>query len=150
MNFDKRGPALQRVVFVFFCFLPVACGSSPPEVHPVFGEVFLNGQPASGAVVHFHPLDDEECSPAFATVKEDGSFELSTYANNDGAEVGEYRVTLVWCDETQEEERETVYGPDRFGDRYSNPKTSGLIATVGPGENIVPRFDINGTVQNDG
>jgi hypothetical protein len=135
---------------VLFCFLPLACSSPPPEVHPVYGEVFLNGQPASGAVIHFHPVDGDECSPAFATVKRDGSFELSTYASNDGAEVGDYRVTLVWCDETPGEERETIYGPDRFCGRYSNPKTSGLLATVSPGENKVPKFDLKVTEENDG
>lgn len=150
MYSSRRAVTLQPVMFVSFCFLPVACSSPPPEVHQVSGEVFLDGKPASGAVVHFHPVDNAEGSAAFATVKEDGSFELSTYGSEDGAEAGKYRITLVWFDETQGEERETIYGPDRFGDRYSNPKTSGLNATVRAGENDTLRFDLKSTEQVDG
>jgi hypothetical protein len=123
----------------------MACGraQSGAEVYPVHGEVFFNGEPAAGAWVHFHPVDKDECSPAFALVQEDGSFELSTHGTNDGAEAGDYVVTLSWRDEVKfDDENETNYGPDRFGERYSKPNKSELKATVGGGENDVLRFDL--------
>jgi hypothetical protein len=121
----------------------MACGGSDPgpEVYPVWGEVFLNGEPATGAVVHFHPADKEEGSPGFAVVQEDGSFQLSTFGTNDGAQPGDYIVTLNWRDEEKVDD-EIVNGPDRFGERYSTPANSKLHATVTAGENVVPRFDL--------
>jgi len=138
-----RQPVLLWAVLAAACCLPLACsGSDPdPEVHPVWGEVFLNGEPAAGAVVHFHPVDKDEGSPAFAVVQEDGSFQLSTYGTNDGAQPGDYIVTLNWCDE-EKVDGEMINGPDHFGDRYSTPAKSKLHATVTAGENVVPRFDL--------
>ena len=142
MNLHERGLVLPRAILVFVCLLPMACSRSATGVYPVRGEVFFNGQPASGAVVHFHPLDKEECSPAFAEVEEDGSFQLSTFANYDGAEAGEYVVTINWRDVTPVEGDETIVGTDRLGERYSKPQTSKLKVTVVAGENVVPRFDL--------
>ncbi len=130
-----------RAALVLACLAPLSCGKSGDAVlNPVRGEVFFNGKPASGAAVHFHPVD-EEGSPAFATVQDDGSFELSTYGKNDGAEVGDYIVTINWREETKVD-GETMNGPDLLGERYSTPKTSSLRATVIEGENVVPRFDL--------
>ena len=138
----SRRKLLQTAV-VAVCFLPLACGNSDggPEVYSVSGEVFLNGVPAAGALVHFHPADNDERAPAFAVVQEDGSFELSTFGTNDGAEPGDYIVTLNWCDE-ERVDGEMINGPDRFHDRYSSRAKSNLHATVEPGENVVPRFDL--------
>lgn len=143
MNFDERDLVLPRAVLVFVCILPMACSRSSPgvEVYPVRGEVFFNGQPAAGAWIHFHPVEKDDCSAAFAVVEEDGSFQLSTFGTNDGAEPGDYVVTLNWRDE-ERDEGETLYGPDRFGERYSKPDKSTLKATIGAGENEIPRFDL--------
>lgn len=143
MILDVRGVVLSWAALAAACFLPLACsGSDPgPEVYPVWGEVFLNGEPAAGAVVHFHPVDKEEGSPAFAVVQEDGSFQLSTYGTNDGAQPGDYVVTLNWCDE-EKVDGESINGPDRFGERYCTPQKSILHATVTAGENVVLRFEL--------
>jgi hypothetical protein len=137
-----RRKLLQTAV-VAVCFLPLACGNSEgrTEVYPVWGEVFLNDAPAAGALVHFHPVGDDERAPAFAVVQDDGSFELSTFATNDGAEPGDYVVTLNWRDE-EKIDGEMINGPDRFHDRYSSRGKSNLHATVEAGENVVPRFDL--------
>ena len=144
MNRDERGSIVTRAALIFASFLPVACSRahSGAEVYPVRGEVFFKGQPATGAWVHFHPVDEEVCTPAFGQVQEDGSFQLSTYGTNDGAEAGDYVVTLNWRDEIKDDENETNYGPDRFGERFSKPGKSTLEVTIAAGENVVPRFDI--------
>ncbi len=143
MNLNNPGPVLPWAILVFVCFLPMACSSSATEVpvYPVRGEVFFNGKPASGAAVHFHPRDEETGSPAFAIVDEDGSFELSTRGTNDGAEAGDYIVTINWSIETKVD-GDTINGPDLLGDRYSKLTTSTLRATVEPDENVVPRYDL--------
>jgi hypothetical protein len=142
MDLNERDLVSARAMLVLMCCLPMACGrpATDDRVYPVRGEVFFNGEPASGAVIHFHPLD-KEGSPAFATVDEEGSFELSTYGTNDGAEPGDYIVTINWREETKVD-GDTINGPDLLGERYSKPKTSTLKATVTEGENVVPRFDL--------
>jgi len=135
-----RTPA--GIALALACLAPMSCGGSgDSDLHPVHGEVFFNGKPASGAAVHFHPVDEEEGSPAYATVQDDGSFRLSTRGTFDGAEAGDYRVTISWPKE-ERIEGELVYGPDQLGDRYRNPETSNLKFTVVAGENEVPRFDL--------
>ena len=143
MNRDERVFVQRWAALVILCFLPPGCSRSSDQagVYPVRGEVYFNGQPASGAVVHFHPLNDEERSPAFAEVQDDGSFELSTYGSHDGAEAGDYVVTINWRDE-ERVDGETIVGPDRLGERYSKRASSTLKATVSEGENVVPRFDL--------
>ena len=39
---------------------PIRCGGSGDvRVYPVRGEVFCNGKPAAGALVHLHPRDKD-------------------------------------------------------------------------------------------
>lgn len=110
-------------------------------MYPVRGEVFFDGKPAAGAVIHFHPVEAELGTPAFAEVKEDGSYELSTYGSKDGAEAGEYIVTINWRKE-EKIDGEWFDGPDLLGERYSTINKSPLKATITAGENVIPRFDL--------
>jgi hypothetical protein len=59
--------------------------------------VLVDGKPAVGATVVFHP----EGQPAAAakpvgTVDANGEFRLTTAAANDGAAPGDYKVTVAW------------------------------------------------------
>jgi hypothetical protein len=143
MIVGTRSQLLFPAALVAVCFLPLGCSNSEgrPEVYPVSGAVFLNGEPAAGAQIHFHPVDGDERAPAFGVVQEDGSFELSTFGTNDGAEAGDYVVTLNWRDEEKLDD-EIVNGPDRFGERYSKRDKSKLTATIVEGENVLPPFDL--------
>jgi hypothetical protein len=132
--------AAARVLLFGLCVLPLACRSNA-TVFPVRGEVFFQGKPADGAVVHLHPRDSTKCPPAFATVQKDGSFALSTYGQGDGAAAGDYVVTLNWRDE-KVVDGDSIFGPDRFRGRYSRHDKSDLKATVTTGENVLPRFDL--------
>src|SRR5262245_53412047 len=130
-----RRRLLKQAALVWACFLLLACGLAPEgRVYPVWGEVFLNGEPAAGAQVHFHSVDDDGRAPASAVVQEDGSFQLSTFGTNEGAEAGDYIVTLNWREE-EKIDGEMINGPDRFDERYSTPAKSKLHATVEPGDN---------------
>lgn len=142
MNWHGPGRVLPRTILIVVCLLPLACRRpDTPAVFPVHGEVFFKDQPAAGAAVHLHPVGDDERAPAFAIVKEDGSFEMSTFGTNDGAEPGEYAVTINWRTEERVDD-EIVVSPDRLGERYSKPATSGLKVTVAEGENVIPRYDL--------
>src|SRR5438477_1135804 len=65
-------------------------------LYTVRGKVLVDGQPAAGAVVHFHPATPSEKNKLYpaAKVEADGSFALTTFENKDGAPPGEYLVTI--------------------------------------------------------
>jgi hypothetical protein len=112
-------------------------GSAPPAgqkpVFPVRGQVFVGDKPAVGAFVLFvpvgEPADPIDPRPR-AEVQADGSFQLSTYGDNDGAPAGEYVVVVTW----------TVEDQDRLQGRYADPGRSKLRATVKEGANELQPF----------
>ena len=78
----------------------VGCQRSPYELAPVHGTVTIDGRPVSQAKVMFAPVENAENAvnpgkPAFGLLREDGSYKLTTYENDDGAVVGKHWVTLV-------------------------------------------------------
>jgi hypothetical protein len=107
-------------------------------VFPVRGEVFVNGRPAAGAVVVFHP-EHEPADPngprPRATVRADGSFELGTHAAADGAPAGSYIVTVAW--------RPGGGEGDRLGGLYADPARPRLTTVVLKGPNELPRFRLD-------
>lgn len=141
MSLAEQGQVARRAVLVLVCLLPIGCHRSEAPLYEVHGEVFFKGEPAAGALVHFHPVEKEGGAPAFATVEDDGTFQLSTRTSYDGAMAGDYKVTVNWRDE-KEVDGETIIGPDRLGGRYARPGESNLQATVTEGENEVPRFNL--------
>ncbi len=76
-------------------------------VVPVAGAVVFDGKPTPGALVVFHPAqgDQSPTPPAQGTVRDDGTFELTTYTANDGAPPGEYKVTIEWRQTDQRQRR---------------------------------------------
>lgn len=60
---------------------------------PATGKVLYQGQPVEGAHVTFAP-QDQTTSPAFGTTDAQGTFTLSTFDVEDGAQPGTYAVTI--------------------------------------------------------
>ena len=120
-----------------------ACSSSATKeitkpVFPVRGQVFVQNKPAVAAFVLFVPVNEpaEPKDPRpRAEVGADGSFQLSTYGENDGAPAGEYIVTITWPG--NEDANEPA---DKLLGRYSDAATSRLRATVKEAPNEIPAF----------
>lgn len=137
------GRCTRRNSPLLLVFLALGCGSSSTPsgqkpVHPVRGQVLVDGKPAVGAFVLFIPAQEPVGTPdprPRATVNEDGSFTLSTYGTDDGAPAGEYLVTVTWSPEGRDDE-------DKLQGRYQNPARSGLKATVKDGPNEIPAFKL--------
>jgi len=104
----------------------------------VSGLVTLDDKPLAGASVLFMPV--EGGVPGRAATKEDGSFSLSTFEEQDGALVGRHRVAVSKFETTG-----FAAGPDGLSgmldgrqirttwvtpERYGSPTTSGLEASV--------------------
>src|SRR5438270_555295 len=130
---DARGvrPRARARLGVLGCFgiiVLCGCGSRRP-LYAVRGEVFFKGKPAQGALVVFHPLGgtDSKVVRPRGTVEADGSFQLSSYAQGDGAAPGEYVVTINWLDLDKRKEENV---PDRLKGHYTNRETSKLRIKV--------------------
>ena len=77
------------------------CGRSEKRV-PVFqvsGAISFEGKAPAGAQIVLHPVSGSESDALVAPVgkvKDDGTFQISTYGEGDGAPAGEYKATVQW------------------------------------------------------
>jgi hypothetical protein len=79
------------------CAMAAGCSRPATGLVPVEGKALVNGKPAAGAIVTFHPVNGPDTAPRpSGRVDEAGTFHLATAAANDGAAPGEYRVTVAW------------------------------------------------------
>ncbi len=93
--FVSRGCQLAMVV----CGLMVlGCSSSSDSgklpIIRVRGVVQVDGKPVGPARMQLLSEGDSKLPPVSGTVDKDGNFTLTTYAPQDGAPAGKYKVTL--------------------------------------------------------
>ncbi len=147
----------MRPAFMWFMgvllVLP-GCGTSGPKLQPVRGELFVNKQPAKGALVVFHPVNDNRVSAIrpSAEVQEDGSFSLTSIKPRDGAPEGDYVVTVSWPVQKATsmaaikgmggEGESKGATTDRLGDRYRNAGSSTIRRKITLGTGQIERIDI--------
>jgi hypothetical protein len=114
------------------------CGESRKPVVAVRGQVLFRGQPANGALVVFNPVGEKDPKAVRpqGLVGSDGTFEMSTYGEKDGAPAGEYAVTFVWLSENSGTKKE--FSPLPL--RYMHPDQSGVRVTVTEGANELQPF----------
>ena len=143
-----RNSKLSAVAVLFANLTLVGCDSGP-RMAPVHGIVTVKGKPISEGDIMFYPSSGR---PAMGQIGEDGSYSLTTTTPGDGAQIGEYVVTIEAVEVTEaappptslEEEIEmgrqgrapteaTVRWlvPEEFADRTTTP----LKATVKDGDN---------------
>lgn len=67
---------------------------APRNLTPVHGIVTLEGKPLGRAVVTFCPVAEDGVGAAGIT-DDNGRFRLASFPTGDGAQPGEYRVTVV-------------------------------------------------------
>lgn len=137
------------LVVGLFCL--VGCGPTKPPALPTGGKVTVRGGERTipeGAFLVFHPTSEDLAkamgTKPFATVGKDGSYELTSYIEKDGAPEGEYGVTIEWRPAPATKsilgEGPGMLGqPDAFGGEYGNPGNPKLKAKVEKGG--TNRFD---------
>lgn len=142
MNYSVR---LAVSALLLSCLFS-SCGGSReparPELHPAQGTFLVNGTPAPGAMLILAPASgqagiDERGTRPTATIQEDGSFRISTYADEDGVPVGEYQVGVIWI-VTSDEMTEV----DRLGGKFSNPASTGLRISIHAGDNQLGSLEL--------
>ncbi|EAQ81401.1 hypothetical protein DSM3645_23456 [Blastopirellula marina DSM 3645] len=62
------------------------------ETATVTGKVSYQGKPLPYGSISFRP---EAGSPAYAKLREDGTYSLSTFGNGDGAVIGKHQVLII-------------------------------------------------------
>ncbi|MDY3552700.1 hypothetical protein R5W24_001787 [Gemmata sp. JC717] len=143
-----RTPKLRYTLRAARCLAPcvlmaaAACTAKLPDhppVYPVRGELLVNGKPAVGAVVSFHPVGNAAPGAVRpqATVEADGTFRPNSFDPRDGAPAGEYALTVFWPG------GKGHIGPDRLKGRYSDPTRPVRKVTVKAGDNVLEPIRID-------
>jgi hypothetical protein len=122
--------------------LPLACAQSGPEMASVSGKVTYNGNPVPKGTITFQAVDSKGRN-ATGAIQPDGSYTLQTEQPADGAQLGEYRVAISARDDVVLDYLPPKpIPPKRLApEKYENPQTSGLTASVKSGRNTFP-FDL--------
>ena len=103
----------------------------------------INGEPAEGARLVFHPADgkpfDARGTRPTAKVDADGAFQVTTYQNGDGIPVGDYQVAILWFANPN-----SSNSWDKLGNRYANPERTGIRISIKEGANQLEPIRLDG------
>src|SRR5262245_12752527 len=115
-------------------------GDKRVPVYPVSGHVSFKGKPPIGAQVVLLPVktNDADCVSPSGTVKDDGSFAITSYDSDDGAPQGDYVATIRWYKLSPQGNP----GPNVLPAQYASAKGSPIKVTVGNGPVDIPSISI--------
>lgn len=110
-------------------------GASAPDTIKVQGKVTCQGQPLTEGTVSFVPVEPAEGHPSRAAtgiIQPDGTYQLATFGENDGAVPGTYQVTVVSITSGPTLEEPGLPEVWAIPKKYGNAVQSGLTATIPP------------------
>jgi hypothetical protein len=131
-------PRWQIVLSIGFSLALFAsgCGKGPPKpwekVYPAKGVVKFRGKPLGGAMITLVPQDSafpDSVRPS-ATTKGDGTFELGTYSQNDGAPAGAYKALVLHFPVVGPKDNPSP-GANDLPAKYARPDSTDLKVQVG-------------------
>lgn len=133
----KRFCLFQVLGISFIACVLQGCGGSSTSLVKVKGKISVDGTPASGAILLFHPESSTNATVCSAIADENGVYSPLTDIDEGIAE-GSYRVTVVWPDPKVKGSgegskfgvAETRDPPDLLGGKFSSKATSKLTITV--------------------
>jgi len=93
----SRVSMLSVCVMVSVVIAGCGGGSGQKPTAKVKGKVTFNGQPVTGGDITFSPVaaGKDPGKSGSGTVGADGSYTLTTYQQNDGAVIGNHRVSFI-------------------------------------------------------
>jgi hypothetical protein len=104
------------LVALALALTPSGCGGSKPV--PVEVLVTLDGQPVSGATVLFVPVEGRRGHWATGLTYPDGTAQLSTFEEEDGALPGEYDVVVTRSEGRIDQPQGKRSSPERAHEHY--------------------------------
>jgi hypothetical protein len=113
----------------------IGCGPGAggrPKTYPVTGTVMLGGQPVDSATITFQMTSGS--GTAVATTDAGGKYKLSTFGGGDGAQAGDYKVTVVKMDRPAA----TSGGVSMDDASYTDPAAAGGGEPPPPPKNLLP------------
>ena len=133
----------QSLLRVLSVALTVCCAcqhDNQVPLYPVQGEVYVDSQPAEGALVVLHALHENPTNDTQPRgfVDKNARYQLSTRSRHDGAPAGKYAVTVLWRKQSDEDDPGELLVPRH----YLDPKKSGLHATIVAGNNTLKAFHL--------
>ncbi|MCC6510901.1 MAG: carboxypeptidase regulatory-like domain-containing protein [Pirellulaceae bacterium] len=114
--------------------------NSNPPTYQVRGTVTYQNKPVAGASILFNKPDRSR--GAVGKTDEQGVYQLTTYALNDGAPPGEYRIQIMKYEELPMNATEAqMYNlKNQLPAKYADAKKSGLSANVKESDDNVIDF----------
>lgn len=146
--FGLRGIAMNcringALSLALFCLL-LQVGCTPASnLIPASGKITVDGQPAEGAVLLFHPVSGASTSISSAVAGADGTFSPVTNSEP-GIPAGSYKVTVTWPDPSvKPSEREMMMGtaepgPDLLKGRFNTKEKSTVTVDISSGSVEIP------------
>lgn len=134
-NYWTRRFAITAIALAFLS--AAGCDGNSGLVQ-VQGTILVDGAPAKGAVLLFHPDGGSAATPSSAQAKEDGTFAPVT-DTKPGIPPGNYIVTLTWPDPAHTvSDREKMMGnaepgKDLLNGRYVTKDRSGIKVEITAG-----------------
>lgn len=138
---------LPALLTIFMASCNNGPSNEPPNAKstvPIRGEIYVDGEPGTGIRVELHPLEGVDGSnPSFTggQTGDNSTFEVGTYSGNDGAPVGEYKLTFFRTDITKMRFR-AGSAEDLLGEKYIDPEKSEINITVRPLEGEEEFLDV--------
>jgi hypothetical protein len=140
--------ALCSTVLIALVVITAGCDRGLSLVK-VQGKVTVDGKPANGAVILFHPQSQENGSVSSAVASDQGTFSPVTNGEP-GIPAGVYQVTVSWPDPSvKKSEGAMQFGggeekdaPDLLKGRYMIKAQSGLTATIEQSTTELPAFEL--------
>ncbi len=150
---DSRRPLYTSLIMSACCLVLAGCGSGHPETGKVSGKITYLGKAVTEGTVMFYP---EKGRAGVGAIGADGTYQLATFGENDGALLGKHRVTITAYRTENEPEAPKSFeeelaladqkAPRRtrglrtvwlVPEKYSNQATSPLQKDVAAGENTI-------------
>jgi len=122
------------------------CDSGPSLVQAQ-GKIIVDGTPAKGAVLLFHPSGGTSTSVSSAQAKEDGTFTLTT-DTKPGIPAGSYTVTVTWPDPAHKvSDGDKMMGlaepgKDLLNGRYVSKDRSGIKIEISSGNTSIAPIEL--------
>ena len=120
--------SVKWFVIVLALLFTTACGDRGPQLAPVTGTVTYKGKPLKTGKILFEPVDGR---PARGEIVDGKIVNVSTYDKDDGAIVGDHSVVIH---SFIREPKGMEIVPSAIPEKYNDPSTSDLTATIVAGE----------------